>query len=123
MGHEFRAVKRQWDSILITDGDAKFIKGVFSVFVYDASETTHLCELTPSYDLRYCYTTVELNGEHTPLISDDEIDTMCKEYEYPCDDDMDIYLHCTDADKLPNVALEVDDLDGAIDDAMANRPW
>jgi len=122
MGHEFRAVKRQWASILIPPGDAKFIKGIFSVFVYNASELTHLCELTPSYDLRHCYTTVELNGKHTPSISDDEIDKMCERYEVP-GDDMDIYLHCNDVRALPNVDLDVDDLCEAMSDTVANRPW
>lgn len=63
---------------------------VREVYLYDAHKATFLCELTPSYELRYLYTTVEYDDCPPDVEAD-----LCAEAS-------DVYVHCADIDAAPS---------------------
>lgn len=82
----------------IDAADRPYIERIVGVYVFDRSERTHLCELTPSYYLIHLYDEVRL----TPLGMDCEderrLDEIYQKYEY-CES-QDIYVHCHSVERL-----------------------
>jgi len=74
----------------IQDEDKPYIKEIRSVYAYNPESCTHLCELTPSYDLRYLYTYIVLEGD----VSDEKRGELDERYCY--EDNEDTHMHCSD---------------------------
>ena len=68
---------------------------IYGIYLYDSTEVTHLCEVTPSYHLRRVAT------EYSNFLAEKDREAM-DGYIWDCmRDDQDMYLHCSDVDKLP----------------------
>jgi hypothetical protein len=81
---------------------------VFSVYLYDSSVRTHLCELTPSFELHLISTWVEpAPGDE---FSDDENEWFFDAL-LPDADSAIIYMHCSEIRALPSrdVACDPED--------------
>lgn len=74
----------------IADEDRPHIRRIIDTFMYDRSEVTHCCELTPSYWLVYLHTEIEWQGEPSEEIRE-RID---ERYAHEETDDM--YVHCAE---------------------------
>lgn len=87
--HDFRAIAiDETRYYAIAPEDAPSIKRILQVYVYDASQHTYCCEITPSYYLDPLYTIVEVGAD----VSDAERDALQEKYGYePADA---CYFHC-----------------------------
>lgn len=75
-----------------------YIKAIIAVYLYDANERTHLCELTPSHFMRYLHHVVRLTeaGENLCQKGREELYD-----EYETDNfNEDQYMHCRDLERL-----------------------
>jgi hypothetical protein len=95
---------------------------LIATYVYDASEVTHCCELTPSHFLMYVGTEIEPGRE----LSDSEWETyeeQVRESEFQCDNDH--YRHCRsikDSHPVPERARGYESLEDVVEEFHAN-PW
>jgi hypothetical protein len=85
----------------IREEDKKYIKEIRGVYAYNPESCTHLCELTPSYDLRFLYTYIVLNTLAVVTTCEDEDDSIEEfaeelEQRYCFESNEDIYMHCAD---------------------------
>ena len=71
----------------LAEEDRPYITAIWDVFFYDATTATHLCEITPSYHLRYLYTTA-LTVDDCPDSVRDRIDSA-----YCYEPTEDTYMH------------------------------
>lgn len=79
----------------IRDEDKSLIEEIRTVYAYDPESATHLCELTPSYDLRYLHTYIVFTDElETKKRSDEVRDELDQRYCH--EDGEDTYMHCSD---------------------------
>lgn len=74
----------------IRDEDKPYIKEIRSVYAYNPESSTHLCELTPSYDLRYLHTYIILACD----VSEDKRCELDERYCYESSEDD--YMHVSD---------------------------
>lgn len=99
--HDWRAVghdvTRHYN---ISPEDAPHVEKIVDVFFYDRNEYTYLCELTPSYYLRYLYSFVSCKDD----TSDDVRDRIDDRYGYVHEPTDSVYVHVADVDPLPSVA-------------------
>lgn len=72
----------------LKDEDKSYIKEVRATFAYNPESCTHLCELTPSYELRYLHTYIVWDGD-----PDDDKRAELEE-RYCHEGDEDTYMHC-----------------------------
>lgn len=78
----------------IAEEDRPHIRRIIDTFIYDRSTVTHLCELTPSYDLHFLHTEIEWEG-----FPPDEIRERLDE-RYAHEPTEDCYMHCSDIDRV-----------------------
>lgn len=78
--------------------DAPYIDRILAVYLYDANERTHLCELTPSHFLRYLHHVVHLTeaGEN---LSDERREELYTDYEVENFNE-DVYMYCATLKRL-----------------------
>lgn len=103
------------------DEDKPYIKDIYSVYAYDPELGVHLCEFTPSYELWYLYTYIDFN-DNVPE-DDDLKDELDGRYCYE-DQDIVIYMHCSDIEKLSEIKEcgEFEDMDVAREYLCGNCP-
>lgn len=70
---------------------------LFTIYLYDADERTHCCELTPSHWLEAVF------FETTGQIDDDLADDLNQGLYYSSH-----YRHCRDVEKLPTMTVTYD---------------
>lgn len=75
----------------ISDADKPYIREIRSVYCYNPESCTHLCELTPSYDLRYLHTYIV--WEQDP--SEEVQERLEMKYTLGPGNE-DTYMHCSD---------------------------
>ncbi len=112
----YRVVKID-ESQYITDEDLLRRAGgkIYSVYIYNDGEATHLCEFTPSYWLHE----VDVVPEQWPDYNDDDrlYDDLldCRNDEYG------IYVHCHQVDKLKSAELgEFESMEDAVEYYQGN---
>lgn len=71
----------------IRDRDKPYIKEIRGVYAYNPESSTHLCELTPSYDLRYLHTYIVFTDD----VPDERRERLTERYCYESSED--IYMH------------------------------
>ena len=76
---------------------APYIDRILAVYLYDASERTHCCELTPSHFMIFLYHVVRLTKAGESL-SDEERGKLYDEYEIENYGE-DCYMHCRDLER------------------------
>jgi hypothetical protein len=105
--------------------DKEFVKGlgngtkIVATYIYDATERTFCCEITPSFFLRYAGTDIipgrELSQEEfenaLEIVSDNEV---------RCDNDH--YRHCNAIKESFLVRHEYESIDEVLEDFSCN-PW
>lgn len=102
--------------------DKPYIQKICGVYAYNPESSTHLCELTPSYDLRYLHTYIVWEGDP----SEDKRAELDERYCYEGGDDT--YMHCADvrqfAKNHPDLHKECGEFD-TIEDACEhlNGNW
>jgi|1_EtaG_2_1085319.scaffolds.fasta_scaffold69178_2 SepF-like predicted cell division protein (DUF552 family) len=93
----------------------KATKSIRSLYVYDPSEVTHLCEIAPSFYLMW----VDVSTIRADDREDGTIDIIEQCAHGAAED---VYMHVSDVLKLPNEDLgEYDDIDEAIEEIRANQ--
>lgn len=85
--------------------DRPCIEKILAVFLYDANERTHLCELTPSHFMRFLYNTV-VPTEAVDDLSDDQREALYSAYEIENFGE-DQYMHCSDLERLAKAKPEL----------------
>lgn len=99
------------------EGDKSYIKEIHSVYAYNPASRTHLCELTPSYHLRYLYTYIVYEGDP----SEDKRAEL--DERYCTEGNEDTYMHCTSVAKMnPKECGEFDDMEAACEYLQGNWP-
>lgn len=88
------------DSYSIDVEDRADIVKILHVFLYDAGRVVHCCELTPSYDCRYLYTSIHF-ADHLYGVDDTRRGELEEKYAYEQVDDC--YYHCCDLDRRADV--------------------
>jgi hypothetical protein len=85
-------------------------------YAYDPESVTYCCEIRPSYDLRYLYTSVECS----PHTSDERRYELDELYAYlPGHEDM--YMHASAVDRMASVdGGEFDSMEDALEDLRGN---
>jgi len=75
-----------------------YIDQILAVYLYDANERTHLCEVTPSHFMRFLHHVVRLTeaGEN---LSDEKREELYNNYETENVNE-DCYMHCRDLERL-----------------------
>ena len=82
------------DHYNLDPADARYIKRIDGVYLFDAREQTHCCELTASYWLIYLYTSIVFTDD-----ADDAVrEALDEKYAHEPSDD--IYVHCGSIDKI-----------------------
>ena len=81
-----------------------YIEKILAVYLYDANERTHLCELTASHFMRFLYHTAVLTEEGEAL-DDDKVEKLYDEYELENYNE-DQYMHCADLERLADKGTE-----------------
>jgi len=101
--------------------DCVLIKEIRAAYAYNPESRTHLCELTPSYFLRYLYSYIVL--EDGVEVSDDKRSELDERYCYEPTDDT--YMHCLTVKNLDcpkKECGEFEDMDAACEHLNANWP-
>jgi len=83
----------------IQEADKPYIKEIRTVYAYNPESATHLCELTPSYDLRYLHTYIVFNNENIEKdMWESQADRLTDQLEerYCHEDSEDTYMHVSD---------------------------
>jgi len=97
--------------------DNVFIKEIRTVYAYNPESCTNLCELTPSYELRYLYTYIVFTCDP----SEDKHSEL--EERYCQEDNEDTYMHCSSVRAMnPKECGEFDDMEAACEYLKANWP-
>jgi len=77
-----------------------YIEKILAVYLYDANERTHLCELTASHYLRFLHHVVHFTESGDYLPDDDEMrEELRTDYEVENFNE-DCYMHCADLERL-----------------------
>jgi hypothetical protein len=84
----------------VAEEDKPHVKRIIDVFFYDRNEHTHLCEATPSYFLRYLYTTIEY--AEGVFFNEDLRERLDQEYAHCYTEDS--YMHVSDVDRITELA-------------------
>lgn len=82
----------QW---FLTDEQKKAIKQIRSVYIFDKSSVTHLCELQASYLL----IGLPLSIVYHDYVTEEERDLI--ENDFSSEGEAHRYMHCSDIEKLP----------------------
>lgn len=82
--------------------EARYIRAIKGVYLYDANRHTHCCELTPSYYLIFLYNSVNLTDEGLAL-NDEARGELYDKFEVECGGD-DCYMHVHTVDQLAEKA-------------------
>ncbi len=80
---------------MIAEEDAPFIDRIDSIYLFDANERVHCCEITPSYWMIHVCDEV-IYKDDTPEEKWDELD---EKYGH-CYGDWDCYIHCHSIDAI-----------------------
>lgn len=89
-----------------------------SVYLFDSTQHTFCCEITPSFECHKVYSTLEVSD------IDDQTYELLYEMILENDNAGDVeYFHCRDIENLPRVDLEnnFDDIDEAVEFARCNH--
>lgn len=81
----------------IPEEDMVYIERIVSTYLYRDDECTHLCEITPSFELRWLMTEVWT----VPDTSDEVREELSERYETWHGED--IYMHVRDVEHRPTV--------------------
>lgn len=74
----------------VKNEDKRYIKEIRSTYIYDPESGTYLCELTPSYDLRFLHTFIVWDGDPSEETRAELDETYCYT------DNEDVYMHVSD---------------------------
>ena len=86
------------------------------VYTFDADQATNCCELTPSYDARFCG--VELTA---PNLGEDEYEAMLEQIQAESTpDSQDMYVHCRSVKNDKPVPCYADTLEDVIEYYQGN---
>lgn len=77
--------------------DFPFVRTIHGVYLFDANEHTHLCELTASHYLIFLYYSVQLTDAGM-VLTEGEIERILDHYEMEVGDNR--YIHCADLKRL-----------------------
>jgi hypothetical protein len=107
----------------IAEEDKPYIKEIRSIYAYNPESCTHLCELTPSYELIFLHTYIVWRGEPNEHKCGELDEAYC--YEGGCD----TYRHVSDVRSFvknnPTMAKECgefEDMDAACEYLNGNWP-
>jgi hypothetical protein len=105
----------------IDDLDKKYIKEIYTVFLFDKNTVTHLCEVTPSYFLAFLYMSIVF-ADNTPEDIRDKLDN-----KYGREGLDDTYMHVRDVEKLETKLIgnsnKFETFDDAKEYACGNCPF
>ncbi len=104
----------------LKEEDKPFIKEIRATYAYNPNSCTHLCELTPSYDLRYLHTYLVWNEEP----SDSKKEELEERYAH-CGNE-DTYMHCSTVKSLDcpkKECGEFEDMEEACEYLQGNWPF
>lgn len=118
--------------------DRPYIEKVLAVYLYDANERTHLCELTPSHYMYFLYNTV-IPTNAIDELSDEQREALYDLYEIENFGENQ-YMHCSDLERLAkakpklylndgNTGVDYDEsdyndqIDGLIEGFNGNPPF
>ena len=108
----------------LREEDKPYIKEIRSVFAYDPELGVHLCELTPSHELRYLHTYIVLEGD----VSKEKRNEL--DERYCSGPNEDTYMHVADVHQFvkdnPTHAKECgefDDMESACESLNGNWPF
>lgn len=97
--------------------DRADIVSIHTVYAYTPEVHVHLCELTPSYELRYLYTYLTA-ADHVDSWRADELDSV-----YCYEPNEDTYMHCGSAlFRTAKDCGEFEDLQSAAEYLCCNCP-
>jgi|SRR5579885_911065 len=113
----------------IREEDKKYIKEIRTVYAYNPELGVHLCELTPSHELRFLHTYIVFTDELEKVrLSDDLRDELDMRYCHEGSDDM--YMHVVDVRQFAKdhpehhkECGEFDDMDAACEHLNGNWPF
>lgn len=74
---------------------------IFSVYLFDRNSTTNCCELTPSYELRFLYYSVQWKNSFD-LNEDKREELLSVVDEAEGEAELVIYVHCNQIESLAN---------------------
>jgi len=75
-----------------------YIDQILAVYLYDANERTHLCEMTPSHFMRFLHHVIHLTKAGRDL-SDEQREALYNVYEIE-NPNVDQYMHCRTLERL-----------------------
>jgi len=109
----------------IKEEDKPYIKEIRSTYCYDPELGVHLCELTPSHELRFLHTYIVCEGEP----SEDKRAEL--EERYCHEGSEDIYMHVSDVRQFAKdhseyhkvYTCEYDDMEEACEQLNGNWPF
>ena len=108
----------------LKDEDKPYIKEIRATYAYNPNEGVHLCELTPSYDLRYLHTHIVFT-ELGMLLDDLRRDLLDERYCHEGNEDT--YMHCHVVRDLknppPKECGEFEDMEEACEYLNGNWPF
>lgn len=107
------------------DEDKPYIKEVRSTYAYNPESCTHLCELTPSYELRFLHTYIIWVGDPPSDVQEELVTRYCYEGSE------DTYMHCADVRQFAKdhpechkvYACEYEDIEEACEQLNGNWPF
>lgn len=101
----------------IDEEDRPFVEKILGVYLYDATERTFCCELTPSYYLRHVYDEVIV-----PLGTPDEDRNRVQEkYAYLGGEDC--YVWCSRVSQFATKQFGDGEFDEVVQEVQGNPPW
>lgn len=97
--------------------DMVHIEKIVSTYLYRDDECVRLCEITPSFELRWLNTDIWFKSE----ISDIKKNDLCEKYEIHHDED--IYMHVREIEARPTVECgEYETWEEAMENLQGNPP-
>jgi hypothetical protein len=99
--------------------DRILVQEYHTVYAYDPESRTYLCEMTPSYELRYLHSYLILRGE----VDDDKRAEL--DEHYCSDGGEDTYMHCSSVKRLSTQKEcgEFDSMEDACEHLNGNWPF
>lgn len=109
----------------IREEDKPYIKEIRSTYCYDPELGVHLCELTPSHELRFLHTYIVWEGEPSEEQRSELEERYCHEGSE------DIYMHVSDVRQFAKdhpehhkvYECEYDDMEEACEQLNGNWPF
>jgi len=114
----------------IAPADKKYIKGLWTTYVFNRHEATHLAEITPSYYLAFCHTQIDFKPLAYKHDKHDEVRERLYGAYVDSQDNESTYMHCRTVDahcqKNPRhckVLGSFESMDDAVEECNANYPF